>query len=134
MSALTNHAEDLLLTWLFTTSSATRPNAWYVALHTADPGETGASSEVVVGTDADYVRDSITFDDPVASSGQVLSDVAVSWTVDSASAGYTVTHISIWDAATAGNCLMKGALPVPRALTANQVLTFSIGDIIAALD
>ena len=134
MSALTNYAEDLLLTWLFTASSATRPSAWYVALHTGDPGETGASSEVVVGTDADYVRDSITFDDPVASSGQVLSDAAVSWTVDSASAGYTVTHVSIWDAVTAGNCLMKGALPVPRALTANQVLTFSIGDIIAALD
>jgi hypothetical protein len=134
MSALTNYAEDLLLTWLFTASSATRPSAWYVALHTGDPGETGASSEVVVGTDADYVRDSITFDDPVASSGQVLSDAAVSWTVDSASAGYTVTHISIWDADTVGNCLMKGALPVPRALAANQVLTFSIGDIIAALD
>ena len=134
MSALTNYAEDLLLTWLFTASSATRPSAWYVALHTGDPGETGASSEVVVGTDADYVRDQITFDDPVASSGQVLSDVAVSWTVDAVSAGYTVTHVSIWDAVTAGNCLMKGALPVPRALAANQVLTFSIGDIIAALD
>lgn len=134
MSGLTNYAEDLLLTWMFTTSSATRPTAWYVALHTGDPGETGADNEVVVGTDADYVRDSITFDDPVASSGQVLSDAAVSWTVDAASAGYTVTHISVWDASTSGHCLIKGALPVSRALAANQVLTFSIGDIIAALN
>ena len=135
MSGLTNAAEDMLVTWMFTDAAApTRPTAWYAALHTADPGEAGTASEVVVGTDADYVRKSVTFADPVASSGQVLSEGAVTWTVDTASAGYTVTHLSIWTASTSGTCLMKGALPVPRALTANQVLTFSIGDLIAALD
>lgn len=135
MSALTNYGEEKLLTWAFTDATApTRPTAWYVALHTADPGETGLASEVVVGTDADYVRKSVTFADPVAGSGQVVSEGAVTWTVDAASAGYTVTHISIWDASTSGNCWLKGALPVARALTANQVLTFSIGDLIAALD
>lgn len=132
MSALTNTAEDLLLNWLFTTGSLTRPTAWHVALHTADPSETGASAEVTTGTDSAYTRKSITFD--AAASGQALSLGAVTWTVNGASAGYTVSHISIWDASTAGNCLMKGALPVPRPLAAGQVLTFSIGGIIAALD
>jgi hypothetical protein len=133
--SLTNAAEDMLVTWMFTDATApTRPTAWYAALHTADPGETGTASEVLVGTDADYVRKSVTFADPATGSGQVLSEGAVTWTVDTASGGYTVTHLSIWTASTSGTCLISGALPVPRALTANQVLTFSIGDIIAALD
>jgi hypothetical protein len=134
MSGLTNYAEDLLVTWLFTTSSATRPTAWWVALHTADPTETGAVAEVTTGVDSAYARKSITFADPVASSGQSLSNGSVTWTVNGASAGYTVTHISIWTASTAGSCLIKGALPVARPLAASQVLTFSIGDIIAALN
>lgn len=133
--SLTNTAEDMLVTWMFTDAAApTRPTAWYVALHTADPGETGATAEVVVGTDADYVRKTVTFADPSTGSGQVLSEGAVTWTVDTASLGYTVTHVSIWSAATAGTCYITGALPVPRALVANGVLTFSIGDIIAALN
>jgi hypothetical protein len=134
MSGLTNYGEDLLVTWMFTTSAATRPTAWFVALHTGDPGETGASSEVTVGTDADYVRKAITFADPVASSGQILSDAQVSWTVAAGSSGYTVTHASIWDAVTGGNCLMKGQLPVQRVLAANGVLTFAVGEVVAAMD
>ena len=63
MSCLSDYAENLVLTWLLTATAATRPSAWYVALHTGDPGETGASNEVVVGTDADYVRKAITFAD-----------------------------------------------------------------------
>lgn len=134
MSALTNHGEDLLVTWMFTATAVTRPTTWFVALHTADPGEVGSADEVTTGTDADYVRKSITFANPVASSGQVLSDASVSWTVNSGSAGYTVTHASIWDASTAGNCLMKGQLPVSRTLAASGVLTFAIGEVIAAMD
>ena len=132
MADLTNHAEDLLLNWMMTTGAVTRPTAWHVALHMSDPGETGAAGEVTTSEDADYVRDSVTFDD--AASGQAPSDAAVTWTVNSASAGYTVSHISVWDASTAGNCLLKGALPVPVALSANQVFTLGIGAIIAALD
>lgn len=132
MSGISNYAENLLLTWLFTTDPATRPTGWHVSLHTADPGETGSSAEVTVGTDASYARKSITFD--TAASGAIPSDAAVTWTVNAGSAGYTVSHIAIWDAATSGNCLMKGPLPVARALSASQVLTFSAGDIVATLD
>lgn len=134
MSGLTNYAEDALVTWMFTNATApTRPTAWYVAMHTGDPGETGASNELLVGADADYVRKSVTFADPVAGSGQSLSEASVSWTADAASAGYTVTHLSIWDSLSGGECLIKGQLPVARSMAANQTLTLSAGDLIAAL-
>lgn len=131
MSALSNHAEDLVLDWLFTTDPVTRPTGWYAALHDGDPGETGAN-EVTTSEDADYVRKSITFGS--SSSGATLSASQVSWTVASDSAGYTVTHISIWDAATAGNCLIAGALVQSKALEADGVLTFEIGEIVATAD
>ena len=133
MSAFTNHAEELLLTWLFTTSTATRPTAWYVALHTDDPGEAGSANEVDTEDD-DYARQSITFDDPVADSGQVLSDLQASWTAASDADDYTITHISIWDAATSGNCLMKGPLVISWDQTADGIFTLDVGKVIAALD
>ncbi|KKS16793.1 MAG: hypothetical protein UU74_C0033G0025 [Candidatus Woesebacteria bacterium GW2011_GWA1_41_7] len=106
---------------------------YYLALHTGDPGEDGDENEVLVAADADYVRQGFTFAGPAALK-QKLNDSAVSWTVDAASAGYTVTHASIWTAATAGSCKFKAALAVPRALVANGVLTFEIGEVVAALD
>ena len=132
--SLSNFLEELLLKWVFTTSTATRPTAWFVALHTGDPGETGAANEVLVGTDADYVRKAITYADPVADSGQALSNAAVSWTAAVGASNYTVTHVSVHDALTGGNCFMYGALLVARDMVASGVLTFSTGDIIQSLD
>lgn len=133
MSALTNFAELLLLKWMLTTDSVTRPTAWYVATHTGDPGETGATDEVTVGLDSDYIRKTVTFNTPHGD-GLTENVASVSWTVNSGSGGYTVTHISIWDAATAGNCMFKGSLEVARVLVALGVLTFNADEIIAALD
>jgi len=131
--SFSNAAEDLIVTWMFTTTAVTRPTAWFVSLHTDDPGETGAN-EVVVGTDADYVRQSITFDDPVAGSGMCLSDILAAWIVGTASAGYTVTHIGIWSADTAGTFYTGGRLLPNRVLVANQTHSLNIGEVIAAID
>lgn len=134
MAALTDFAENLLLQWLFTTDSVTRPSTWHVALHTGDPGEDSpAENEVDTGDDSAYARQTITMGTPVAGSGSSLSTTAVTWTVGTSS-GFTVTHASIFDAATGGNCLMKGALLVPRVMAASGVITFNIGEIIAILD
>lgn len=133
MSALANHAEDLLLTYLLTLSAATRPTAWYVELHFGDPGEDGTSNPVTATEDADYVRKAVTFADPVAGSGQCLSNNAPSWTVG-AGTGYTLTHISIWDALSGGNCLYKGSLLVSVPLVETDVQTFTAGYIVATLD
>lgn len=131
MSALTNAAENLILAWLLTTGTATRPTTWYVALHTGDPGEDGTANEVTTSNDADYERKAITFDAPA--DGQ-SGGAAVSWTVNAASAGFTVSHISICTAATGDTAVMKGAMPAARVLAANDVLTFNAGDIIGTVD
>jgi hypothetical protein len=129
--SLSNHLENLLLKWAFTASSVTRPTGWHVSLHLGDPGETGAN-EVTTSEDADYARKSVTFPDPTV--GSVANGVAASWTVNSGSPGFQVTHIGIWDASSAGNFLIGGELPIPEDMVGSGVLTLAIGKIIAALD
>jgi hypothetical protein len=46
MASFTDYTENLVLTWLFTGDSATRPTAWYVGLFTAAPSDTGGGTEV----------------------------------------------------------------------------------------
>jgi hypothetical protein len=127
---LSAYARDLLLAWMFTSGSATRPTTWFVSLHEADPGTTGAD-EVVVGTDADYVRQAVTFDTP--SGGQADNTGALTWTADVAATTYSVTHIGVWDAATGGNFLVGGALAVPEEVVASASLVIGIGRAVAAL-
>ena len=136
MSGLTSAGADLVVKWMFTDADMTglRPTAWYVALHTADPTEVGNVGEVLTANDADYTRKTVTFADPVTGSGMCLSEAQVSHTPAVAASPYTVTHASIWTAASGGTCLMKGALPIPRTISNAAPLTFEIGEIIAAMD
>jgi hypothetical protein len=129
--SFSNHGENLVLNWALTDATVTRPTAWYAALHKDSPGETGAN-EVTTGDDADYERKSITFAD--AASGAVASESSVTWTVDSASSGFTIRGVSIWDAATSGNCIAAGDLYSEHAVVANSVVTFAIGDLVVTLD
>jgi hypothetical protein len=58
MAALSDHAEALLLDWLMTTGTATRPTNWYVALYTLAPSDSGGGTEVSGGG---YARQAVIF-------------------------------------------------------------------------
>ncbi len=127
MSALTNYGEDLALDTLLA-------GTVYIALHTGDPGEDADQNEVTTAIDADYVRKAAAF---AAGTGPrtLAASPVVAWTVDTASAGYTVTHISIWDAATAGNPLFKGQLLWPVSLAAGETFDWlGPGTLVIELD
>lgn len=70
----------------------------YLSLHTANPGDTGAS-EVSGGSPA-YARKSLTWS-AAASGSKAISNAPV----HDVPAGVTVTHVGLWDAVTAGNWL-----------------------------
>lgn len=131
--SLANWAETQLLDWMFhPASTPQRPTGIWVALHNDDPGEDMTNAEVTTAEDANYVRKAVSFDP--AEYGAIVSNTVVSWLVDTNSSGYVVSHISLWDAATGGNPLMYGALAVARNLSADGILTFNAGDIVASLD
>lgn len=74
--------------------------AW-VKLHTGDPGAAGTSNASAVTT-----RRSVTFAAPSANS-MAMSSMSGTWAMTGTE---TITHISVWDASTAGNFQESWAL------------------------
>ena len=129
MSALSDHAEALLLDWLMTTGSATRPTAWYVALYTAAPSDSGGGTEV---SGSGYSRQSVTFDAASSPGGTTSNASAASFTASGGNWG-TITHMGIFDASTAGNLLWHGSLSASKTVNDGDTLEFAIGNIDLAL-
>ncbi len=127
MTDFSNYSEAEIMKYLFTAESmGTRPTTWYVALHTADPTEDGSVAEV---TDAGYARESVAF---TRTLGEVDNDAAVTFGV--AVVAYTVTHVSVWDAVTAGNCLAKGALNLAKLIAIGESADFAAAELIINVD
>lgn len=125
MAALSDHAEALLLDWLMTTGSATRPTAWYVALYTAAPSDSGGGTEV---SGNGYSRQSVTFDAATSPGGTTSNTGDITFTASGGSWG-TITHIGIFDASTSGNLLWHGAMTASKTVADGDTLQFSTGNI-----
>ncbi len=94
----------------------TAPTAEYVKLHVGDPGAAGTANSSAVTT-----RVVVTH---AAASGGAI---AMTGTPPSFSmtATETITHISVWDAASAGNFLYSGALAASKAVQSGDTLTLN---------
>lgn len=125
MSALSNYAEKLLLDWLMTTGSATRPTTWYVALYTAAPSDSGGGTEV---SGNGYSRQSVTFDAGSTPGGTTQNNNTVSFTASGGNWG-SVGWIGIFDASTSGNLLWHGAMTSAKTIEDGDTLEFSVGNI-----
>lgn len=125
MAALSDYAEKLLLDWMMTAGAATRPTAWYVALYTAAPSDSGGGTEV---SGSGYSRQSVTLAAASTPGGTTSNTNAVSFTASGGAFG-TVTHIGIFDASTGGNLLWHGAMTASKAVADGDTLEFSIGNI-----
>ena len=125
--SFTNHLETELLDFAFTTGTATRPTAWYVALYTAAPNDAGGGTEVSGGA---YARQSVAF----SVSGNTASNTgAVEYPTATGSYG-TVSHVGVFDASTGGNLLAYSALNVSKAIATGDVFRIPAGDLDITLD
>lgn len=125
MAALSDHAEKLLLDWMMTSGTATRPTAWFVALYTAAPSDAGGGTEV---SGAGYVRQSVAFNAAATPGGTTSNTADVSFTAAGGDYG-TVTHLGIFDASSSGNLLWHGILTASKAVEDGDTITFSAGNI-----
>jgi hypothetical protein len=96
------------------------PAAFYVKLHTGDPGSAGATSAATETT-----RKLATFS--AAASGAITTTGNLDWT--SVAGTETISHVSFWDASSGGNFLGSDALEVSKALTAGDNFQIAAGDI-----
>lgn len=132
MAAITDYLEPALLNHVFRATAFTSPTSIYVALHTADPGETGATGELVGNA---YARVAVTFGAPAVDGTAHAVSNSATVTFPAATAAWgTVTHWSLWDASALGNCLWKGALTEARAINNTDEARFATGTLVVKLD
>ena len=94
----------------------TAPAGQFVKLHTGDPGAAGANNASAVTT-----RSSATYTASSAGSALALSNTPT-WSM---TATETISHISVWDASSAGNFLFSAALNTPKSVNNGDTLNLT---------
>lgn len=125
--SLSNYLEEKLLNHVFGGTTYSQPAAVYCSLHTADPGETGASE----ATGGSYARQAITFAAASNPGGTKATSADLVFTSMPAS---TITHVGVWDASSAGNFLVGGALAASKTLNAGDTFRITSGNLTVSLD
>jgi len=127
MSSFSDYTENLVLNWLFTANSATRPTAWYVGLFTAAPSDTGGGTEV---SGNGYARKATgTMSVSGTSPTNCTNDAAIEFAAASGGNWGTITHIAIFDALTTGNMLGWAALTTSRTINDGDILRIPANDL-----
>lgn len=127
--SFSNTFETRVLTWVFTSSSATRPTAWYMALFTSNPADDASGTEVSTSGTA-YARQSATF---TISGDTASNSAAIEFPTATASFG-TVSHVGVFDASTGGNLIAYAALSTSKAIDTGDVFRIPSGDFDVTLD
>ena len=127
--SLSNTFETHTLNYLFTTTSVTRPTAWYIALFTSNPDEDASGTEVSTSGTA-YARQSVSFS---VSGNTASNSAAIEFPTATASYG-TVTHVGVFDASTAGNLIAYAALTTSKAIDTGDVLRINSAELDVTLD
>lgn len=143
MSAMTNYLENKLIDHLFRGQSFTAPTGLHVGLHTADPTETGAVSEVSGNS---YVRGALapslsnwkstngtTGSASSGTGGNTTNAATITFPVPTGAGWGVVTHFSVWDASTGGNALVYGALSASKTINSGDTVTAAVDAISVTL-
>lgn len=122
MSELSDYSENAVINALFRSVTLTGTPA-YIGLHTADPTDAGGSELPVANG---YARQLIAMDAPV---NGVTQNSALETFTAAGGAWGNITHVGIYDAATAGN--MTGHTPMGAAknIADGDKLEFAIGSV-----
>lgn len=99
----------------------TAPAAFYLQMHTGDPGTAGTTSPAT-----DTTRKLVTFGS-AAASGAVASTAAFSWTGITATGTESISWFSFWSASTGGTFLGRDDLATARSVTTGDGLDVASG-------
>lgn len=138
MTAATDYTENNVINAALRGVAYPLPAATYVALHTGDPGETGAANEVTVGAWPSYVRRHAEQGGVIGTGWIAPTDGATSnakqltYPNNNGAASVIITHFSVWDSLSGGNSITKGALTTPRTIAVGEVVVFDTGALAVA--
>ena len=130
MSSFNDYTESLVLNWLFTTNSATRPTAWYVGLFTSAPSDTGGGTEV---SGSAYARKDT---GTIAVSGTATTatnSAAIEFAAASGGNWGTIGWAAVFDASSGGNMLAWAPLTTSRTINDGDVFRIPAGSLTITL-
>jgi hypothetical protein len=119
MSSFNDYTENLVLTFLFTTSTATRPTAWYVGLFTAAPSDTGGGTEVTGNAYARKVTGTMTVSGTTPTAA--TNSAAIEFAAASGGNWGSIGWAAIFDASTGGNMLAWAPLTTARTINDGDI-------------
>jgi len=127
MSEMSNYLETKILDYVLRDTADWAPATVYLALHTADPAEDGSGAEVSGGS---YARQACAFDATHATGGNTANTSAESFTGMPAC---TVSHIGIWDHASAGNLLFYTDVTASKTVGSGDTISVAEGAVTVTL-
>ena len=127
MSEMSNYLETKILDYVLRDTADWAPATVYLALHTADPAEDGSGAEVSGGS---YARQACAFDATHATGGNTANTSAESFTGMPAC---TVSHIGIWDHASAGNLLFYTDVTASKTVASGDTISVAAGAVTVTL-
>ena len=114
----TANVANKFLDHLGNNTSWTMPVAIFVKLHVGDPGAAGANSAAAGSTTR------VAADFSAAAAGAIaLTGTNPQWT--NGGTGETLSHISVWDASSAGNFLWSAALTATQPWVSTNTFTLT---------
>lgn len=130
MANMTDYLEGQIRAHIFRTATFAKPTVLAIGLFTAAPSDAGGGTEVTGGAYARVTRNPLDANWTAASATDGLTDNAAAITFPTATAAWgTVTHVGIFDAATAGNLLFWGALTASKVVASGDTFEFAIGSL-----
>ena len=131
MGAFSNYLEDKIVEHFLRSNATTPPATVYVGLFESDPGEANAGTETAY---INYARQTATWT-ALDANGQTKNAATLTFPANgNAAASVTITHLCLFDAATAGNRLFYAALSAPKTLSPGDVLSFATNAVVFGLD
>jgi hypothetical protein len=132
MSAFSDYYEDAIAAWVRGTTFPAATGSLYCALFTAAPSDSGGGTEVSGNA---YVRQTLskatgTWTLGSAGTGQISNTAAITFPAATPAGWGTITHFGLFDASTAGNLIVHGALTASKAIGIGDVFQFAIGQLI----
>ena len=125
--SFSNAFETHILQYVFTTTSVTRPTAYYVGLFTSNPAEDASGTEL---SGSGYTRIQTTF----SVSGAVAQNAALITFPTATGSWGTVTHAGVFTASTSGTLIAYHSLTASKTIAATDILQIAAGSLTITLD
>ena len=129
MAGFTTYLQQEILDHIFGNGAYSAPTV-HVGLFTAAPSDAGGGTEVS-GNSYARVNASALFG--AASGTAIANDGAITFPTATGSWG-TITHFGVFDASTAGNLLVWGAVTLNKAVGDGDTASFATGELDVTLD